>query len=275
MKKTLFILCLCLTLSLCAACATQNAMLPLPEDTQAAQQNAQQSAPAPEGTMPPYTCSITFETVDEEVKADDGTVILHIGGNFPIVEISNNEKAAELIYNEINDDVKDFTEEVGEVTQAAKADYAERGVDFMPYGLDLHYNTERADQYCISFSIDEYAFTGGAHPNPVLKGVTFDTATGKELDFEDIVTDEKEAEDFVAASIKAYLDANKDTFILFEDYADHIGEILEEAEWYFTPTDFVIICNENIVGPHAMGIIEIPIAYSDFLQLKSDYTVAK
>lgn len=277
MKKTILSLILCLALLLCAACAA-----PAAGTAEAAQPQAQSAAPeaeateAPQGGMPPYSCAISFESLNEEFEAEDGTIIMLLTGQAPHVEVDSNEKATaafESYFKEKVDEV--INDEAAETLEMAKADFAERGEGFMPYSLGLNYATQRADKDCVSFSVDEYSYTGGAHPNSRREGVSFDTETGRELEFKDIVTDEAAAREFLAESIKAYLDANKEYYGLFDDYTEHINEIIDEDEWYFTNTEFVMICNEYIIGPHAMGIIEIPIAYSDFVLLNSDYAIAK
>lgn len=277
MRKIALIL--SIVMLVCCACAAPTdapaAVSAAPEASEAPAQDAQQEE-VQQGGMPPYVCSINFEELDESIKAEDGAEVMLLSGAFPYVEISGNEAATAAVGGFFLEEYNNFVNvEAAEAVEAAKLDYAERGEDFIPYALEMKYETRRADKDCISFSGDGYSYTGGAHPNSSAKGVTFDTKTGKKLEFKDIVTDEAEAREFVNATIKAYLDLNKEIFLLFDDYAEHIPEILEDGQWYFAPAEFVVICNENIVGPHAMGIIEIPIAYSDFTLLKEDYTVAK
>ncbi|MEG1148321.1 MAG: RsiV family protein, partial [Niameybacter sp.] len=61
----------------------------------------------------------------------------------------------------------------------------------------------------------------------------------------------------------------KDYF--FEDYQQHIKELLTENTWYLSDEGFVIISNEYIISPHVVGILEFTIPYDQFQYLKPEY----
>lgn len=282
MKKT----CLCVVLSILmlAVCACAPAASVPAESQSAAAPSAENSA-APEetaeaeqGEMPPYAASVTMQEVNDEITADDGTVVMRITGSFPIVEVSEREPATAAISTYFQEEYDDYLkdEDMQFMIESAKEDYADHGKespDMFPYQADRKYTVARADKTVLSFIEDEYSFTGGAHPNSTREAVNFDTATGKELEFKDIVTDEAAARDFVNEQLTKYL--GEGDFGVFDDYKEHIDEILEDDTWYFDSLGVCIIINEYIVTPHASGIIEVTIPYAEFPQLIEDYSIVK
>ncbi len=287
MKRMILCLVLSLLLLLSCACATLAVVEP---DASAP---AKPSAPAPvaaaeapaepeptQGLMPPYAASVTMQDIHEELKAEDGTVVLTFTGAFPLVEVDGNESATKAIYAYFQEKYEDYLKDDDEdgIVQRAKEDYDDLHEELphiFPYEIQVNYSVMRADKTCLSFVMNEYSNTGGAHPNAACETVTFDTATGKKLEFADIVTDEKEARAFVEQSFLQYFEANEADLGLYEDYKEHVSEILDDDVWFFDEIGVTIIVNEYVVAPHAAGILNLTIPYAEFPQLKEAYSIAK
>lgn len=145
MKRILISVLLSLLLILSCACAQSAApaaaapAAPAPAGSEPASEPAAEPEPE-QGEMPPYAASISIETVDEEMKADDGTIVLHVSGAFPHVTVDDKEPATALISRYFEEKVNDFLkggdESVAVVFEFAKEDYAERGAEMMPYEID-------------------------------------------------------------------------------------------------------------------------------------------
>ena len=113
------------------------------------------------------------------------------------------------------------------------------------------------------YSIDHYAFTGGAHPNSFRSNYIFDLANGKEIDQSRFIKD-----------TTALLDLVEKKFKKIEGLGENAD--LEEAGYFlqhhtfFLPTNFtfsrkglVIYYNPYEIAPYVRGAIEFTIPYQE------------
>lgn len=213
---------------------------------------------------------LRMDEINEEYKAEDGTVLLTVTGNLPVVTITGNETVAKTINEYLQKyDLQGIS--VAESEQWAEADYKERGKDnWHTYGIDTTFTGQRLDEKVISFSVLAYSYMGGAHPNAVSTGLNFRTETGERLTLADVTKDEQEAR----AEIEAYIleetkkMAAENEGMFFENYEESLKDILTEDTWYLAEDGFHIIGNEYIISPHAAGILSFVIPYekADFLK---------
>ena len=216
-------------------------------------------------TIPKESIKVTFEKLDKELKNKEGIPMLQVQGNSPIVTIENNKKATKRINNLFENKKKAFEVQEAIDFKQAQSDYVQRTEEekkyWNGYGLGLSYIPKRMVEKVISFVEDQHEYTGGAHPNSLSYAETFDTKTGQLLTLKDITTNEKEARNFINEQIlKQTKDAQyKDYF--FEGYEKDIKDILTDQTWYLSDKGIVVICNEYIISPHAVGILEFTIPY--------------
>ena len=123
----------------------------------------------------------------------------------------------------------------------------------------------------ISLIRDYYEYTGGAHPNSTRYAENFSTLTGEILTLKDITKNEAEAKKAINAVILKQTQIAEYKDYLFKGYEKDIPQILTDNTWYFSDEGLVIICNEYIIGPHALGILEFTIPYKEATFLKDNY----
>ncbi|WP_053984843.1 DUF3298 and DUF4163 domain-containing protein [Niameybacter massiliensis] len=219
--------------------------------------------------------TVKYEDIDEIFKDKDGVIMLSVQGNSPSVTIPENKKASLKINTYYKKLLKVFKQREKEYIKLAEQDYQQRTKEQQEYwhGYELGetYSTGRADDKVISFIDNYYEYTGGAHPNGTRFAQTFSTKTGERLTLNEILTDVPKATEFINNFIlketKKY--EYKDYF--FEGYEKDIKDILTEDTWYLSDKGLVVVANEYIISPHAVGILEFTIPYEQFSYLKLEY----
>ncbi len=88
------------------------------------------------------------------------------------------------------------------------------------------------------------------------------------LTLKDITKDECKAREVIHAYILKAVQKEAYKDYLSEDYEAHIKDILTEDTWYFSDQGLVIISNEYIITPHAVGILEFTIPYNELTFIK-------
>ena len=218
---------------------------------------------------------ITEKANEDSVKGDHGEILLTISTKIPVVTISGNEEASNLINQSLNE-IKDAAiRSKEEYVEIAKEDYATKPVQDQQYwggyGMYLDYAIGRADSGVISFRIMDSRYTGGAHPNTAYFGVSYDVHTGKQLLLENIATDadafKKEVEDACIEIAKNT--ENKE--VLFEDYAQYMGDLLNEDTWWLTENGLIVIVNPYLISSYAAGTLYFEIPYSQLKYFNTQY----
>lgn len=223
--------------------------------------------------------SITFEKLDQVLKDENDIPMLQIEGNIPVVSIEGNRKADKRINDFYQNRRKAFELQQAIDFKQAKEDYARRSKEektyWGGYGLGMRYTPERVDEEIISLVEDNYEYTGGAHPNSWRYAQNFNASTGQKLTLKDVTTDEKAAISFINEEILKQTKAYKYKDYFFPGYEESIKDILTEDTWYFSDQGVVVISNEYIISPHAVGILEFTIPYEGFPYLKPEYVLNK
>mgnify|MGYP003585900068 CR=1 FL=1 len=96
-------------------------------------------------------------------------------------------------------------------------------------------------------------FEGAAHGLPGLKGYTFDTASGKQLQLRDLYDVDGEGKVFINQEIRRLVTEND--VMLFEPFEN----ISANPEYYLIPEYVVIVYQPYEIAPYAAGILEFPI----------------
>lgn len=222
---------------------------------------------------------ITFEKLDQVLKDENGIPMLQVEGNSPVVTIEGNKKATKRINKFYENKRKAFETQQAINFKQAKEDYARRSKEeksyWGGYALGMQYTPERLDEKVISLVENRYEYTGGAHPNSLRYAQNFNVSTGGKLTLKDITTDEKAAISFINDEILKQTKENQYKDYFFPGYENNIKDILTEDTWYFSDQGIVVISNEYIISPHAVGILEFIIPYEGFPYLRSEYVPKK
>lgn len=219
--------------------------------------------------------SVEIQAGADTIRHADGTILLSVDYKFPTVMIEGNQAATDKM-NTYYEGVKEqFGQTVEKLLAYARADYNSRTKEQLAYwngyAVSMQYEKARIDDKVMSLVDHYYEFTGGAHPNSTRWAETFATSTGEHLTLKDVVKDEVQARKDIEAYILKLTKNPQYKDYFFEGYEAHIPELLTDNTWYFSDEGFVVIANEYIIGPHAVGILEFTIPYSDAVFLKDAY----
>lgn len=218
---------------------------------------------------------IRFEEQSETKKNEQGVPLLIIESKIPVVTIVGNEGASSKIKAYYDEVKKAFQIKAKELQDYAEENYGLRPNEELQYWnsflLGLSYSASRVDDKVISLVRDEYEFAGGAHPNSLRYAEQFSTATGEKLTLKDVTKDEIKARKEINDYILKLTKKKEYEGYFFEGYEKELPRILEENTWYLSNEGLVVIANEYIIGPHALGILEFTIPYKDATFLKEEY----
>ncbi|WWR17169.1 DUF3298 and DUF4163 domain-containing protein [Lachnospiraceae bacterium JLR.KK008] len=206
-------------------------------------------------------------TQKEEIKNEEGTVLLTSDASEVSVTIPGNAQAQEAVNQFFKDLQKSYRSTVSEHEESAAKDLdfrKEEGIEnWFPYEIGRYYEVKRVDEQMISIVETSYEYTGGAHPNSVKVAYNFDTQTGQRMTLEDVASDLDEIRTKSVEYLGQMLPQSQYADELFEDYAGHLEDILTDSTWYTDELGFHIICNEYIITPHSSGILDFVLPYDE------------
>lgn len=220
---------------------------------------------------------------ENNITADDGTLLYTGTVAYPVVTIEGNEAAGEKINADILARVEAFRADTA-LQDYAKEDYPvhlAEGYDFpfFAYEESMGFSNSRADSNVISFEIGYYEFSGGAHGNYSSNGVSYNAQTGDVISFSELSGDS----DSFHADTLAY---NKE-LARTEEYREKmfpedsvINDDMEkvlyaDGKWYLSPEGLVFISDPYGLGPYVSGTIEFLIPYGELegMGFKAEYAM--
>lgn len=221
--------------------------------------------------------SVTLQETHDEIKAEDGTVLLENTMSMPVVSIEGAEDAAA----KINADIETYFNLSAdtETLEMAKSDYEASQADkdggwFHGYAQSVTAEVIRMDDKVLSLEITSYSDTGGAHGNYGITGLNYNVKTGEAIDLYGL-TDDYEA--FHAAALDYIVNlADTPTYRekLFDPSKNDIDSALfEGANWSFSQSGIRFFSDPYVLGPYASGEIYFTLPYQKAydLRLKEDY----
>lgn len=217
--------------------------------------------------------SVEFTEDSGEETHEDGTVLMSWSVQYPEVSIIDNKAAADKINACYSDGKTDFESEKEENLEIIREEYdysKEEDFPFRMWSFLTQRSVQRKDNVCVSIRTVQSQDSGGAHPNSYETAENFATATGERLSLTDVVNDVEDAKLQVEEFIRTKINEEYKDYVL-EDYEANIADILQEDVWVLDSSGFSVICNEYIIGPHALGIITFTIPYEECGFLKEEY----
>ena len=184
---------------------------------------------------------------------------------YPELSCTNNDyinaMLRDLTENSKNDVIAfrdDNKENVREMINTAEDDSYMKELMFS-YTKDAEVVTN--DGKYLSILINTFMDTGGAHPNYLMNGYTYDVEINKPTDLYDFITDKEEFRQF----LKDYVVAHKDE--LYEDADQTVDNYIDNPpndygidyhiDYYIKDKQFHIVFQTYELAPHAAGIIDI------------------
>jgi predicted small lipoprotein YifL len=205
---------------------------------------------------------IEIKRIEEIIPGENKDVDAKVSYEYPVIKNENNSE----IINKINENFKNeaesaFTNQVNEFKNMVPEirEWKKLVGNDMEYSSESRYKVEYNKNNIVSFSEDIYYFTGGVYPNIGKASRTINLETGKEMELKDIFTiSDIEVYDIVLEKFNELADQEG---IFFDK--DIIKDQIKNVEFFLNEDGIVFFFNENIIGPHALGIPSIEILYNN------------
>lgn len=168
---------------------------------------------------------------------------------------------------------------VGEI-QSLLNEFGSENAPTLAYVSDSSASVTLNDEELISLRFDGYDYTGGAHGNPSLQGLTIQTTTGKALSLKDLFKGDrlqalitKERQILLGVEQGEYL--YEETSAEFQSFvsqaalpeAAQLAQFGDESNFYLTESGIVLYHTAYEIAPYAAGQFETMIPYSEIKEL--------
>ena len=223
------------------------------------------------GEMSETKITVSYETIEEDKKDDDGNILVKLSYQRPTVIVGGKEDVNARIKQEFDKDEEAFKIQGDEMARDTYYDPIDDSTQSYSSN-SISYTDKRLDETIISFErVDHTYYANTPHGQMFVSGLNFDTKTGAILHLEDI-TENKE--DFLMAA-KEYIlklcetDEYKD--ILNPNYEESVDGLLQEDLWYFDEKGITFIANVYEMASYSEGVLYFTIPYEELQGVKEEY----
>ncbi len=220
---------------------------------------------------------------ERQMKNTDNMLLLRNRSQSVSVVIPGNQEAEDAINGFFADRWLSYGDTVVQYREAALATLAasrpegaaeDTKGDWTGFELGLSYRVARADEQMISIVEDSYEYTGGAHRNSVRVAYNFDTRTGKRLTLADAASDLDEIRAESVRYMGEQIQKPEWEISVYDDYANHLEDVLTDGTWYTDAEGFHIICNASVIAGRAAGTLEFLLPYDEVDVIAEQYLPA-
>lgn len=190
----------------------------------------------------------------EDVKIDHLDNCIEIDINYPKLTDKKNEN--------INKEISLWTDNWIKETQDVLDDYKKSGyICNNRFELNSRYYITKDSNNLLSFYIDYYQFSGGAHGSTTRKAYVIDKKLNKKLSIKELFKIGYDYKTVIDKEIRNQINKNKEKY--FVDATTYKG-INDDAKFYIKGENLVIYYNQYEIAPYASGIPEFNIPINDF-----------
>ena len=281
MKKRIFalIMALCLVFALAACGQAETEESPAPSESE---EPAGSETPAgteePEESEAPEALNAEV-TLEEELSTveEDGVTYMTAQSVAPNVSIEGADEAAQAIASVLSERLTVPQEDIDEYSAMAREHYdtldeTERE-SFGGYSIRYSAEVKRSEGV-LSVLCTRTEYTGGAHDNTSVFGLTFDLSTGALLSAADIAADYEGLCAKVAESVSAQAEELEEGTIT-GDLDAYAGGVLDTEKWYLDGEGLVVFAAPDELAPHAAGTIVFTIPYTELEGLLNESLIVE
>ena len=281
MKKRIFslimALCLVFALAACGQAETEESPAPAESEEPAASETPAgteepEESEAPEALNAEVTLEEELSTVEE-----DGVTYMTAQSVAPNVSIEGADEAAQAIASVLAERLTVPQEDIDEYSAMAREHYdtldeTERE-SFGGYSIRYSAEVKRSEGV-LSVLCTRTEYTGGAHDNTSVFGLTFDLSTGALLSAADIAADYEGLCAKVAESVAAQAEELEEGTIT-GDLDAYAGGVLDTEKWYLDGEGLVLFAAPDELAPHAAGTIVFTIPYTELEGLLNESLIVE
>lgn len=281
MKKRIFALimalCLVFALAACGQADTEESHAPA-ESEEPAGSETPAGTEEPEESEAPEALSAEV-TLEEELSTveEDGVTYMAAQSVAPNVNIEGADEAAQAIASVLAERLTVPQEDIDEYADMAREHYdtldeTERE-SFGGYSIRYSAEVKRSEGV-LSVLCTRTEYTGGAHDNTSVFGLTFDLSTGALLSAADIAADYEGLCAKVAESVSAQAEELEEGTIT-GDLDAYAGGVLDTEKWYLDGEGLVVFAAPDELAPHAAGTIVFTIPYTELEGLLNESLIVE
>ena len=209
---------------------------------------------------------IKEKTTEKNTTAANGEVVMECKVSVPLVTIAGNQDATNKInsyFNEVKNNIEadraaHEAEAVGYYNMAGQANgvHYETQYSFEALGTTKNY---------ISFRLDRYDYTGGAHGYTQTTLVSFDPATGEVIKLDDMAI----APDSMKEKILN--NAAKQITAAYSEVTEDIVKNAGIEQWCVVDGGLKLLYNQYNIACYAAGQIEVTVPYKEYSMYTNEY----
>lgn len=281
MKKRIFALimalCLVFALAACGQAETEESPAPAESEEPAASETPAGTEEPEESEAPEaLNAEVTFEEELSTVE-EDGVTYMTAQSVAPNVTIEGADEAAQAIASVLAERLTVSQEDIDEYSAMAREHYDtldETERDSFG-GYSIRYSAEvKRSEGVLSVLCTRTEYTGGAHDNTSVFGLTFDLSTRRALSAADIAADYEGLCAKVAESVSAQAEELEEGTIT-GDLDAYAGGVLDTEKWYLDGEGLVVFAAPDELAPHAAGTIVFTIPYTELEGLLNESLIVE
>lgn len=195
-----------------------------------------------------------FNPLTEEVKIIEKNECI----NVDVTYLKILDKKSEEVNNEIKVWTQNWIKEAKDVLE----DYKKSGyLCNIMFELFSSYKITSQSKDLLSFYIEYYQFTGGAHGLTTRKAYVVENSNGKKLTLDKLFKEGYDYKSIIDTFIKKDISKNKDKYF---DGEEGFKGINKDVKFYIEGNDLVIYYDQYEIAPYASGIPEFKINIKEF-----------
>lgn len=193
----------------------------------------------------------------ESIKnADETKTLLNIKYSYPVIENEEQNAAIESINEALKNYAETWAVDVRkDIEDHSLLEGVEESVS-EPYEYELAFDITADEEGLLSLVYRCVAYTGGAHPNSWMEGMTYSFETGEKMGLAEIFN---MSEETVMFSIEKFFGAliEEEPEEFYENAQELVPEAMKNVEYYVTEDRVIFFLNPYEIAPYAAGYVEI------------------
>ncbi|KGM95113.1 hypothetical protein Z968_09940 [Clostridium novyi A str. 4552] len=173
---------------------------------------------------------------------------------YPVITGLKNKEIEKQINSMIENDVITFRDRLLEAAKKNKDKSIKENYEFLPYLAYTNFKVFTLNDDFVSFYIDYYEFTGGAHGSTFRKSYNIDLKTGKVLNLHDVLKDIPNYKETINKYIYDEISQKPEVYFI-----DSFKGIYGDISFNLDEKNLIIYFQQYEIAPYSSGIIQFKI----------------
>lgn len=205
------------------------------------------------------TVQTSIKVTTKEVKEESATLKVHL--KIPVFSGLKNQEVQTALNAMLEKEALDFKKEVA----AGLSEYLKEAEEYdftpNPFGADTEFEICTKGQEVLSFYVDYYQYTGGAHGGTARIAYNIDLETGKNLGLKELFKSGYDYRAVINKEVRRQISLTPDEYF---DGDIGFNGINDETFYYIKDQSLVVYFQQYEIAAYARGIPEFSIPLSTF-----------